>query len=164
MRTPVLFNVGRIAAAISAGGSPAGSASYWAQAATAEIRSKEATRRIFSILRFFEMIVAAWRERTPFESHRTRRAAQDCPNVSDPARRLDPLRKREQQLIVFAAMESTIDGGPASHWHPVHLGRDPRGETQPVQLERQAVAQIDACRSAARQAPAQCEPRLDAPF
>src|SRR5437879_1164791 len=123
MRTPVLFNVGRIAAAISAGGSPAGSASYWAQAATAEIRSKEATRRIFSILCFFEMIVAARREWTPFESHRTRRAAHDSSDACAAPRRLDALRKREQQLIVFAAMESTIDGGPASHGHPVHLGR-----------------------------------------
>ena len=108
------------------------------------------------------MIVAARREWTPFESHGARFAAGDFPNACDAARGLDADWKREQQFVVFAAVKSAVKGRSARDGYAVHFGRDVRRQAKTVEIERQAIAQIDAGGGTTDQAFAQREPGFDA--
>src|SRR5713101_7051470 len=60
-------------------------------------------------------------------------------------------------------MQRALDRGAAHDGHAVYFRRDAGSHAHAVQIERQAVAQIDAGSSAATQALSESQARLDGP-
>jgi hypothetical protein len=73
-------------------------------------------------------------------------------------------RHGEQQFVIFAAVQSAIQSRALHDRDRVNLRRDTGRHAQPVQIDRKAVAQIDAGRGEAYQTLTQRETRHDLPI
>jgi hypothetical protein len=95
------------------------------------------------------------------EADLARPAAEDGSDARRSSRTRASGREREQQLVIFAAVERALHCRAAGQRHMIDLGRHARSFGEPVKIQRQPVAQVYASRSATQKFAAQLQPRLD---
>src|SRR5664279_2260421 len=105
------------------------------------------------------MTVAAGGKRLALKQDGARCARDDLSDPGDSGGRRFPRRKSEQQFVVLAAVERPFERGAPDHGHAVDLSRDLRFDAQAMQVEREAVAQVEAGSGAAAQTFAEGEAR-----
>ncbi len=107
------------------------------------------------------MIVTARREPLAFKKHGAGPASHHGSKPDGAARGAHSRGKSKEEFVILSAVERALDGGAGHDGYAIHFRRDTGSHAYTVQIERQAIAQIDAGSGAAAQGFSESQARVD---